>query len=98
MCYDEAEFVKQKRRRIDDYDNAYGGGIAGSGNSGGVFSEKPAGSMREILILPNVFLALRLCGPVDNDQGPISRIGGDGADKPDYVVSLEPLPVKGNAR
>ena len=33
-----------------------------------VFSEKPAGSMRKILILPNVFLALRLCGPVDNDQ------------------------------
>lgn len=53
--------------------------------------------MREILILPNVFLALRLCGPVDNDQGPVSRIGGDGADKPDYAVSLEPLPVKGNA-
>ena len=79
-------------------DLVYGGPFLCRVVSKPFFSEKPAGFMREILILPNVFLALRLCGPVDNDQEPISRIGGDGADKPDYAVYLEPLPVKGNAR
>ena len=79
-------------------DLVYGGPFLCRVVSRPFFSEKPAGFMREILILPNVFLALRLCGPVDNDQEPISRIGGDGADKPDYVVYLESLPVKGNAR